>query len=243
MIRSIASTLLGTAVAAVVIAGCAGPDSSAASGSSPASVPPATDPAPTASAPPASQAAASPTPADGGVFFLCPTTTDADACPLTPGALRADLHDAFELVVSDEGWQEERAPASEEPSVVLSRIEAPEQRLTIDIGSTGALLDDAALLALLAGAAPLQTGEPVAASVGNATGYQVELAPTAAAEFAVPGAGPIVVEPGHRYRLFALQRPMDQESGIKVILIDAPTDEFATFETTAAGLLDTLTFD
>ena len=248
MKRSIGVTLL-----TVLLGACAGAGSSSSSASvptqagsasqAPPSVPATGAPA-TASTATASAAAVSASPAARGEFTLCASPTTADTCPLPPGPYKADIHDAYTLTITDPGWQEERfaTPEEDEPTVILSRSDAPDQKLSIDTGQTSGLLDDAGVAALLADVGTLTMGPPRTAQVGAATGLQVDVAPTEARDVRVPGAGTYTLTPGHRYRLMALQFPMGQESGIKVIILDAPTATFDTFAPLADKVLQSLKF-
>jgi hypothetical protein len=133
-------------------------------------------------------------------------------------------------------------PEEDEPTVILSRIDAPDQRLSIDTGQTSVLLDQAGVAALLAEVGTLPLSPPAAAKVGAASGLQVDVAPTEARDVTIPGAGTYTLTPGHSYRLMALQYPMLEESGIKVIIIDAPTASFDAFVPLADAVLGTLQF-
>ena len=154
------------------------------------------------------------------------------------------MHDGYTLTIKDPGWQEERSPipADIEPTVILSRSDAPDQRLSIDTGQTSSLLDEAGVAALLADVESLPMSQPLPAMVGAARGLQVDVAPTAQGDVSVPGAGTYTFTPSDRYRLMALQLPMGQESAIKVIIIEAPTADFDAFVGLADAVLQTLKF-
>jgi hypothetical protein len=70
----------------------------------------------------------------------------------------------------------------------------------------------------------------------------VDLAPTTLERVVIDGAGSYDFQAGHRYRLMALQLPMDQDSGIKVIIIDAPAADFDAFAPLATTVLQTIKF-
>ena len=248
---------VGAMVFCLLLAACAGSGttslpSSVPTQAAPAITPPASVPA-TASpvAPTASSSGVLASPSSG-TFALCPSANAGATCPLPPGVYRAAIHDAYTLTIKDTGWQEERSatPAEEEPTVILSRTDAPDHQLSIDTGHTGSLLDDAGMASLVAGTATFQMSAPLAVHVGTAdkilgvaSGFQVDLAPTEARQVTVSGAGTYTFKPGHRYRLMALQLPMLEESGIKVIIVDAPTASFDAFLPLANAILQAVHFE
>jgi hypothetical protein len=164
---------------------------------------------------------------------------------MSPGFYVADIHDRFSLEIKDPGWQEGRTNPEDlqdqEPTLLLNRIEDPNQRLMIDTGPTSGSVSDTQLVPDLTS---LQMGQPAAVKIGGTTGFQVDLAPTKSMELGVP----IVpdtgyqLEPGHNYRLIVTQLPMGDESGIKVILISAPTAAWNTFLPLADAVVQTLKF-
>ena len=231
MTRSVGATVFCLLLAACGGSGSASPPSSvAASASPPSSVA-------------ASASGVLPLPSSG-TLPLCPSPNAGATCPLSPGRYTVAIHDAYTLTIEDTGWQVEPSatPAEDEPTVILSRTDAPDQRLSIDTGHTSGIRDAAGMASLLAGTATFQMGAPSAAHVGTAAGFQVDLAPTEARQVSVSGAGTYVFNPGHRYRLMALQLPMDQESGIKVIIVDAPTATFDAFLPLANAILQSVQF-
>lgn len=230
--------LLGVTSLVLVLAACGG-----AGSPTPASSVPSQE-APVATTAPASPAAAaSVAPATPEGYLFCPAATTADTCPLPPGEYKADIHDSFTLTIPDAGWQEIRAEGvSFEQALVLSRVDAPDQRLVIQSGPTGLRLDDAAMAAMLDHTTAIQVAAPSAAEIGGAPGFQVDLAPTERGTVLVGGAGGVDVEANHRYRLAALQQLMDQESALKIILIDAPPAGFDSFAPLADAVLHSLKF-
>ena len=235
----------GLLVMAALAAGCGGTAPSAAA---PTVVTPATA-APTEAAQPT--VAPAPTSAGGGTagdgYLVCPAL-DGDVCPVPAGTYRVDIHDAFGLSVPDAGWIELPQPIDEEPTLVLARADAPDQRVIIDSGPTGAILDDAELPHLLDLAVAVGASAPTPVDVGGAVGNQVEISPTEANRFAlgeadtVGVAGTVEIEPGKTYRIAALQVPYDQESALKVIVIAAPSGDFEAFAPLADSLLETVKF-
>jgi hypothetical protein len=248
---SVRSTML-----CLLLAACGGSGSTSLVPSSvpaqagPATTPPASVPATASSiAASASRALSSP---NSGTFILCRAPNAGPTCPLSPGLYRAAIHDAYTLTIKDTEWQEERpgTPAEEEPTVILSRTDSPGQQLSIDTGQTGNLLDVAGMASLVAGTATFQMTAPLAVHVGTAdeilgvaSGFQVDLAPTEARQVTVSGAGTYAFKPGHRYRLLALQLPMLADSGIKVIIVDAPTPSFDAFLPLANAILQSVHFE
>lgn len=224
---------LGATGLALLLVGCG----SSVSISSPS-------PVPSQEAPASAAASASVPSSRAEGFILCPSASTGATCPLPPGEYTAGIHDAFMLTIKDAGWQEERGegPSVMEPTIILSRIDAPDQRLLIDTGQTSQLLDEAAMAALLDGTAAFQQGAPSPTEVGGASGFQVDLAPTEAGTISVRGAGAYELKPDHRYRVAALQLPMIAESGIKVIVIEAPTAGFDAFAPLADAVLQTVRF-
>jgi hypothetical protein len=165
---------------------------------------------------------------------------------MTPGLYIADIHDRFSLEIKDSGWEERKTSPEglqdEEPTLQLNRIADTEQRVIIDTGPTGPSLSDTQLLPDLTS---LQVSPPMPVTVGGTTGFQVDLAPSKSADLNVPVIPDAKYElaPGHTYRLIVTQRPMDQESGVKLILISAPTSSWEAFSPLADGLVQTLRFD
>ncbi|HEY8167297.1 MAG TPA: hypothetical protein VIF84_01160 [Candidatus Limnocylindrales bacterium] len=153
---------------------------------------------------------------------------------MTPG------HDAVALTISDDGWQEEFA--IDETSLVLSRVDTPAQRLTIDFGDTGPLLDDSDLAAALTPTFAYKAGEPGHVTIGGTSGFAVDLAPTEAVSISIPGAGAYDLQPDRRYRLGVLQYPMGEESVIEVILVEAPTADFEGFAPIVDAILRSAEF-
>lgn len=232
----------GLLTLAILLVGCGG--------AVPSPTSPADAPAPAAPTDAPTDAPA-PTPASGETagegYLVCPAL-EGDVCPVPAGPYRVDIHDAFSLTVPDAGWIELPQPTDEEPTLVLARADAPDQRVIIDSGPTGAILDDADLPHLLDLAVAVGASAPTPLDVGGAVGNQVEISPTAANRFAlgeadtVGVAGTVEIEPGKTYRIAALQVPYGQESALKVIVVSAPSEDFEAFAPLADGLLDTVQF-
>ena len=165
---------------------------------------------------------------------------------MTPGLYAADIHDRFSLQIKETGWQEAETRAEdlqdEEPTLLLSRTADPDQRLIIDTGPSGASVGTTEVLPDLTG---LQVGAPTPVTIGGTTGLQVDLAPTTSTKLSVPvmrGTG-FQLEPGNTYRLIVTQLPMGDESGIKLILIAAPTTAWTSFSSVADAVVQTLQFE
>ena len=176
-------------------------------------------------------------------FLLCPAGEAGTPCPLPPASYVTNEHDSVGLTVSADGWQEE--PGKGDPNIVLSRVDAPDQRLIIDVGDTGDLGDDAYMLGLLSKIPALQAlhvAAPQPATIGDASGFAVDVAPSEAISVSIAGAGTYELQPDHRYRIAVLQHPMDQESVIEVVIVDAPAASFDAFGPVADELLDTVQF-
>lgn len=236
---------------AVLVAGCGGSGASPtpsvpiqSTAPSPAGAPATASAATSAAATAAPSAAALPSTPPETAFTLCPSPGTGPTCPLTPSDYTAAIHDAFTLTIADAGWQEERGPVgtNDEPTVILSRVDDPAQRVVIDTGPTREVLDPTDISSMLAGLASAQASAPVPATVGGANGLQVDLAPTAVLEAPIGEVGTYAFQPGHRYRVMALQLGMGQESGQKVIIVDAPTGSFDAFLPSATKVLSSLQF-
>ena len=74
---------------------------------------------------------------------------------------------------------------------------------------------------------------------------QVDLAPSKSMELRVPFVPDTgyQLEPGHTYRLIVTQLPMGDESGIKVILLSAPTAAWGAFLPLADAVVKTFRFE
>jgi len=233
---------IGLLGVAILLAGCAGNAASPVSstGAAPATAPtalPTEAQSPTDAPAPAS--ASSGTAGEG--YLVCPAL-EGDLCPVPPGPYQVDIHDAFSMTVPDTGWIESPSATEEEPTLVLARADAPDQRVMIDNGPTGAIFDEADLLHLLDLAVAAGASAPIPADIGGAEGYQVEITPSVATQVGLGQAGAVDIEPGRTYRIAALQVPVGQESVLKVIVVAAPTEDFAAFAARADGLLKTVQF-
>jgi hypothetical protein len=239
---------IGLLVVAMLLVACGGPAPSSAPSSDEAATPAIASPTGTAPQP---TGAPAPTPASGGTagqgYLVCPTL-DGDLCPVPPGPYQVDIHDAFSLTVPEAGWVELPTAPEEEPTLVLARADAPDQRVIIDSGPTGGILDDAGLLHLVDLPVAAGSSAPIQVSVGGASGYQVEISKdypgtiTSAGTIGLGRAGAVDLEPGSAYRIAALQVPYGQESALKTIVIAAPSGDFEAFATLADGLLETVRF-
>jgi hypothetical protein len=164
---------------------------------------------------------------------------------MSPGLYVAEIHDRFSLEIKDTGWQEANTLPEvlqdEEPTLFLNRIEDPNQRLFIDTGPTPSTVAEGDLMPDLTG---IQVGSPTAVNIGGTTGLQVDLAPSQSMELSVPVVPETgyQLEPGNTYRLIVTQLPMGEESGIKLILISAPTASWTTFLPIADQVVQSLRF-
>jgi hypothetical protein len=228
--------LLALALSVLCAAGCS-PSTAPSLGASAAS---------TQSPPPASLAgASSASSATDHRLFDCHPTGGANACPMSPGLYVAEIHDRFSLEIKDTGWQEANTLPETvqdvEPMLLLTRIDDPNQRLMIDTGPTPPNVDERDLIPNLTG---IQVSSPTAVNVGGTTGLQVDLAPSVSMELSVPVIPDTgyQLEPGNTYRLIVTQLPMGEESGIKLILISAPTASWNTFLPIADQVVQSLRF-
>jgi hypothetical protein len=164
---------------------------------------------------------------------------------MSPGQYVAEIHDRFRLEIKDAGWQEANTLPENlqdvEPMLFLSRIEDPNQRLIIDTGPTPPKVDEGDLMPDLTG---IQVSPPTAVNIGGTIGLQVDLTPSESMELRVPVVPDTgyQVEPGNTYRLIVTQLPMGEESGIKLILISAPTASWTTFLPIADQVVQSLRF-
>ena len=83
-------------------------------------------------------------------LFDCHPAGGTFSCPLSPGFYVADIHDRFSLEIKDPGWQEALTHPEDlqdqEPTLLLSRIADPDQRVMVDTGPTGPSYGDTQLL-------------------------------------------------------------------------------------------------
>jgi hypothetical protein len=231
-------------VSALIVVACG-----AAATASPSAAPGSATAASTAASPSPSAAAASVSASTGPAhrLFDChPAAGGNNACPMAPGLYVADIHDKFSLEIKDSGWQEAGTHPEDlqddEPTLFLNRTADPNQRLFVDTGPTGGRVSDTQLLPDLTG---LQVGPPTAVTIGGTTGFQVDLVPTKSMELSVPVVPETgyQLEPGNTYRLIVTQFPMGDESGIKLILISAPTSAWSAFLPLADAVVQTLRFE
>jgi hypothetical protein len=164
---------------------------------------------------------------------------------MSPGLYVAEIHDRFSLEIKDTGWQEGNTLPEDlqdvEPMLLLTRVEDPNQRLIIDTGPTRASAGEGQLMPDLTA---IQMSAPTAVTIGGASGLQADLAPSKSMELSlpvVPNTG-YQLEPGNNYRLIVTQLPMGDESGIKVMLISAPTSSWTTFLPIADRVVQSLRF-
>jgi hypothetical protein len=164
---------------------------------------------------------------------------------MSPGLYVAEIHDRFSLEIKDAGWQEANTLPEDlqdvEPTLFLNRIKDPNQRLFIDTGPTSPTVAEGDLMPDLTG---IQISSPTAVDIGGTTGLQVDLAPSESMELNVsiiPDTG-YQLEPGNTYRLIVTQLPMGEESGIKLILISAPTAAWTAYLPIADRVVQSLRF-
>jgi hypothetical protein len=245
------SARFAIAAVALVVAGCGG--SPQAVGSAQTSVPSA------ASAPPSSASApsASPSIAVGsapappattapgeGKFTVCPTAATGPLCPLPPGAYTAAVHDVFSFSVPEAGWQEERAVAGEfDTRVVLSRVDAPDQRVSFLSGPTG-LASPVAIDPAAFTIPGFKAGQPTDVKIASTSAEFIDLEPAgaqAASSVTIENQS-IRIEPDRKYRFTVAKIPMDQEAATVIMVTEAPVDAFATFVVLADRILQTVKF-
>ena len=237
--------LVVLAVSGLMLVSC-GPAASASPPTSPVAASSGSpSPQPSSSATRGSPSATAATTAAAHRLFDCHAASEPFACPLSPGLHVAEIHDRFSMEIKDPGWQEARVNpedlSDEDPTLLINRIADPNERLIIDTGPTGESVSDTQLLPDLSS---LQVGSPTAVTIGGTTGFRVDLAPTKSMELSVPlmpGVG-YQLEPGTTYRLIVTQLPMGEESGIKVILMSAPTSAWSTYLPLADAVVQTLKF-
>ncbi|TME69102.1 MAG: hypothetical protein E6I48_16110 [Chloroflexi bacterium] len=235
--------LVVLALSGLMLAGCGG-----AASASPPAAPGSASPGSPPPSPVPSAAAASASGVTGSAhrLFDCHPAGGTFSCPLSPGFYVADIHDRFSLEIKDPGWQEALTHPEDlqdqEPTLLLSRIADPDQRVMVDTGPTGPSYGDTQLLPNVTS---IQVSSPVAVKIGATTGMQVDLAPSKSMELRVPFVPDTgyQLEPGHTYRLIVTQLPMGDESGIKVILLSAPTAAWGAFLPLADAVVKTFRFE
>jgi hypothetical protein len=186
----------------------------------------------------------SPSPAtSSSALTVCPTPIDGATCPLPPGEYTARVHDPFTLLIDDDGWQEEPAAAGEfETRVVLSRADAPEQRLTFLSGQTGPAerpLPDMGSIQIPGFAIE----RPIDVEVSGASGQSVEIEPTGTEGGVLDIEGQAIeLKPDRRYQLTITRVPMGEESATLIAVAESPLDEYEAFVEMAAKLVLSLDF-
>ena len=234
-------------LSAFLLAGCAAPQATEPAAPTVGATASVATPAAATSSAPSRTAPAPPEPEPSGAagqFTVCPTPVDAPQCPLEPGPYTVAVHDPFSFSITDAGWQEERATAAEfESRVVLSRVDAPLQRLTFLSGDTGpaapASLDPATFD--LPG---FTAGEVTDITIsGTPAKYiDLELSSGQPASALTIESQTIRIEPDQHYRFTVAKIPMMEEAATVIMVTEAPVDAFPSFVTMADQVLETVRF-